>query len=241
MTRRFLTLIAVTATTASLLAQGTAGRFQRERNAEVTTPGQQRLDVDVALLQGSQPFTVISPGERFIAAGGLNDLRLFSANGPEVPYLLVPPSPDVPQFASGRVLPITATDTPNVKASGFEVDFETVAIIDAIDLGRVPAPFLKRFRLEGERRPHALDAAHCRRHGLQPSGGTTGAHADRVRTGRVTGMCASPGTTPTARVWPPPDVVTARRVTHSSSGTDPPGADRHRTTAERARAAADFA
>ena len=126
MTRRFLTLIAVTATTASLLAQGTAGRFQRERNAEVTTPGQQRLDVDVALLQGSQPFTVMSPGERFIAAGGLNDLRLFSANGPEIPYLLVPPSPDVPQFVSGRVLPITATDTPNVKASGFEVDFETV-------------------------------------------------------------------------------------------------------------------
>ena len=47
------------------------------------------------------------------------------------------------------VLPITATDTPNEKASGFEVDFETVGVIDAIDLARVGAPFLKRFRLEG--------------------------------------------------------------------------------------------
>ena len=149
MTRRFFTLIAVTATTASLLAQGPAGRFQRERGAEVITPGQQRLDIDVPLLQGSQPFTVMSPGERFIATGGLNDLRLFSADGSEIPYLLVPPLPDVPQFVSGRVLPITATDTPNEKASGFEVDFGAlVATIDAIDLNRVPAPFLKRFRLE---------------------------------------------------------------------------------------------
>ena len=53
------------------------------------------------------------------------------------------------QFIAGRVLPITATDTPNEKASGFEVDFEKVADIDAIDLDAVPAPFLKRFRLEG--------------------------------------------------------------------------------------------
>ncbi len=217
MTRRFLTLIAVTATTASLLAQGTAGRFQRERNAEVTTPGQQRLDVDVALLQGSQPFTVISPGERFIAAGGLNDLRLFSANGPEIPYLLVPPSPDVPQFVSGRVLPITATDTPNVKASGFEVDFETVGVIDAIDLGRVRAPFLKRFRLEGS-------GDRSRWTQLIAEGTAFSLPAEQLALTRIE---FEPGEfrfvrvtwddTNSARVAPP-DVVTARRVTLSSSG-----------------------
>lgn len=150
MTSRFLTLIGVLATTTTLMAQGTTGRFQRERTADVITPGQQRLDVDVALLEGSQPFAVASPqGERSIASGGLSDLRLFSATGAEIPYLMVPPSRDVPQQMSGRVLPITATDTPNEKASGFELDFGSVVPIDAIDLTAVRPPFLKRFRLEG--------------------------------------------------------------------------------------------
>jgi hypothetical protein len=218
MTRRFLTLIAVTAITASLLAQGPAGRFQRERGAEVITPGQQRLDVDVALLEGSQPFTVMSPGERFIATGGLNDLRLFSANGAEIPYLLVPPVPDVPQFVSGRVLPITATDTPNEKVSGFEVDFGAlVATIDAIDLNRVPAPFLKRFRLEasGDRARWtqliaegtafslpAQQLAHTRIEFEPGEYRYVRVTWDDTNSGRVTA----------------PDMVSARRVMRSSSG-----------------------
>lgn len=217
MTRRLLTLIAVAATTATLMAQGPAGRFQRERSAEVTTPGQQRLDIDVALLQGSQPFTVISPGERFIATGGLNDLRLFSADGAEIPYLLVPPSPDVPQFVSGRVLPITATDTPNEKASGFEVDFETAGVIDAIELGRIRAPFLKRFRLEGSgdrsRWTQLIDEGTAFSLPVEQLAHTRIEFAPgEYRYIRVTW-----DDTNSARVAPP-DVVTARRVTTSSSG-----------------------
>jgi hypothetical protein len=217
MTRRLLTLIALTATTATLMAQGTAGRFQRERSAEVITPGQQRLDIDVPLLQGSQPFTVMSPGDRFIATGGLNDLRLFSTSGAEIPYLLVPPVPDVPQFVPGRVLPITATDTPNQKASGFEVDFDTLATIDAIDLNRVPAPFLKRFRLEasGDRTRWtqlvaegtafslpAQQLAHTRIEFEPGEYRYVRVTWDDTNSGRVTA----------------PDMVSARRVMRSSSG-----------------------
>jgi len=217
MTRNLFTLVAVTAATATLLAQGSAGRFQRERSAEVTTPGQQRLDIDVALLDGSQPFTVMSPGERFIAAGGLNDLRLFSANGQEIPYLLVPPSPDVPLLVSGRVLPITATDTPNEKASGFEVDFETLGTIDAIELDRVRAPFLKRFRLEAS-------GDRSRWTELMAEGTAFSLPAEQLAHTRIE---FAPGgyryvrvtwdDTNSARVAAP-DVVTARRVTPSSSG-----------------------
>jgi hypothetical protein len=128
-------------------------RFQRERAVETATAGPQRLDIDVPLLVGSQPFTVsTSPGgrgERSIASGGLDDLRFFDAQGVEVPYLLVPPSPGQPARVIGRILPITAIDLPNAKSSGFEVDFEGINTIEAVDLSAVEAPFLKRFRLEG--------------------------------------------------------------------------------------------
>ena len=140
--------IAAIAGASGLIAQSGTGRFQYERTVEAAN-GQQRLDIDVPLLSGSQPFTVTTSRDRTIAVGGANDLRLFAADGREIPYLLVPPSADAPLIVMGRVLPITATDTPNDKTSGFEVDFDAISAIDAIDLGRVRAPFLKRFRLEG--------------------------------------------------------------------------------------------
>jgi hypothetical protein len=134
-----------------LLAQGsTSTRFQFERMADIATPGQQRLDVDVLLLSGSQPFTVSRRGERAIATQGLNDLRLFAADGStEIPYLLVPPSADTPVYTDARVLPITAIDAKDSKSSGFELDLQAIVEVNAVDLGELPAPFLKRFRLEG--------------------------------------------------------------------------------------------
>ena len=51
-------------------------------------------------------------------------------------------------YVGGRVLPITATNLPDEKNSGFEVDFGSIMTIDAIDLMRIPGPFLKRFMLE---------------------------------------------------------------------------------------------
>ena len=212
-------VVAIVAGAASLDAQssGTA-RFSQERNVDASA-GPQRLDIDVALLSGSQPFTVRSVGERWIAAGGVNDLRLFGGDGREIPYLLIPPAPDAPVVVTGRVLPITATDTPNEKASGFEADFETIGPIDAIDLSRVRAPFLKRFRLEGsgdrsrwtqliaEGTAFNLPAEQVSRTRIEfPAG--------EYRYVRVTWDDTNSG-----RV-PPPDAVFARRVTVSSPGPE---------------------
>ena len=80
--RLFTALAAIAACAITIVAQGSAtARFQYERVAEVATPGPQRLDVDVALLSGSQPFHIERRGDRAIAVGGLNDLRLFAPGG----------------------------------------------------------------------------------------------------------------------------------------------------------------
>lgn len=142
-----LVMVAVGVCSATMLAQ--SPRFQHERTAETVTPGPQRLEIDLPLLVGSQPFTITRSADRSIAGGGLNDLRLFNAEGVEVPYLLVAPPPGQSARVIGRILPITASDLPNAKSSGFEVDFEGINVIDAIHLDAIQGPFLKRFRLEG--------------------------------------------------------------------------------------------
>jgi hypothetical protein len=150
MRHRALILIAIALAVATASAQ--TPRFQHERAAETVAAGPQRLEIDVPLLVGSRPFTVSrspgSSGDRPVAGGGLSDLRLFNAQNEEVPYLLVPPVTGRPPRLVGRILPITATDLPNAKSSGFEVDFEGINAIDAIDLDAIQPPFLKRFRLE---------------------------------------------------------------------------------------------
>ena len=146
---RALTLLALIGTSHVSAQTTTSARFQHERHIDVVTPGQQRLDIDVPLLAGSQPFSVRTSGERWIAAAGLNDLRLFGPDGREVPYLFMPPVADTPVFISGGVLPISSIETSDRKSSGFEIDLEAPMAVDAIDLSRIPGPFLKRFRLEG--------------------------------------------------------------------------------------------
>ena len=135
----------------ALMAQGPANaRFRFQRSIAVAIGGAQRLDVDAALVAGAQPFTVTQRGERWIAISGLSDLRLFAApGGAEVPYLLVPPSANEPAFVTGRILAVAPTETVTGKTSGFEVDLGDSTVIDALDIGRIQGPFLKRFRLEG--------------------------------------------------------------------------------------------
>jgi hypothetical protein len=133
----------------NLMAQGSAGaRFQYERIAEVIASGSQRLDVDVALLTGSQPFAVEDLGNRWIARRGLADLRLFNENNVEVPYLLVEPTTDQPAFARFRGLPVATVERPGGgKTSGFEVDAQSVRTMDGLVLSSIQPPFLKRFQL----------------------------------------------------------------------------------------------
>ena len=143
-------LVLVIAGAVSLTAQGSANaRFQYERAAEVTGSGPQRLDVDVPLLTGSQPFIAKDFGGRSLAHGGLGDLRLFDSNNVEVPYLLIEPTFNQPTFGGYAAMAIPAVEKQDNKTSGFEVDTRAVRLVDAIVLNGIPAPFLKRFRLEG--------------------------------------------------------------------------------------------
>ena len=124
-------------------------QFRYERAVQIAAAGPQRLEVDVTLLAGGKPFTVTSAGTRRIAAGGLSDLRFFTAGGMEVPYLLVAPAQTEPAWTTGRILDVASVDTPDEKTSGFEVDFGEAALVDAVQLNGIRAPFLKRLRLEG--------------------------------------------------------------------------------------------
>lgn len=145
-----LSLVFAYLTIVGLAAQGASGeRFQAERISDPVGSGPQRLDVDVALLTGSQPFAVEDLGSRWIARRGLGDLRLFTESNIEVPYLLIEPTTDQPIFSAHRVLPIAAVDKPDSKTSGFEVDTQSIRTMNAIVLNTIPPPFLKRFHLEG--------------------------------------------------------------------------------------------
>jgi hypothetical protein len=127
-----------------------APRFRYERPVLPGAVGPNRLEPDVPLLAAAQPL-VYEPGREAGRLGpfqgGLADLRLFDAAGREVPYLLVAPRYREPEWRRGSLLPLAATKT----ASGFEVDLGagTAAPIDRVRITGLPAPFLKRFRLEG--------------------------------------------------------------------------------------------
>jgi hypothetical protein len=101
-----------------------------ERTIHPAGPGPNRLDPDVELLAHAQP--------------DLRDLRL-AGDGREIPYLLIEPSSDEPNWITGRVLPVAATKT----TSGFEADLGTRRSVDRMRIDGIATPFLKRARLEG--------------------------------------------------------------------------------------------
>jgi hypothetical protein len=128
------------------LALGKDGepRFRYERPVLPGAAGPNRLEPDVLLLAGATPMDLERDG-----GGGLADLRLFDAAGREVPYLLIQPARREPEWRAGSLLPIPPTKTPTLAESGFEVDLGASAVVDRLRVSGLPAPFLKRFRLEG--------------------------------------------------------------------------------------------
>jgi len=141
-------LVVLAGATAAAAQPVSPDSFRHERAVTVTAPGPQRLDLDATLLAGAQPVSNVfyaEPPVRLVPQGP-PDLRLYTADGTEVPYLFVPPPIEGPQAITGTILPIAATKT----TSGFEVDFgEVVPSLTRMRLDGIPAPFLKRFRLEG--------------------------------------------------------------------------------------------
>jgi hypothetical protein len=144
-------LLAILVAASALAVTGTEGRephFRYERPVLPGGAGPNRLEPDVPLLAGALPLDY-APGDGAgglgTFRGGLGDLRFEDAAGREVPYLLVAPSRREPEWREGRLLPIAATKT----TSGFEVDFGSAGTIDRLRITGLPAPFLKRFRLEG--------------------------------------------------------------------------------------------
>jgi hypothetical protein len=107
--------------------------FERERGILVDAPGPQKLAVDLDLLAGGAP------------GRSLADLRILDGAGREVPYLLVPPeAPGDKWIDAVRIVPTAKTKD----ASGFEIDLGAPHLVDRLSLFGLPAPFLKRIKLE---------------------------------------------------------------------------------------------
>jgi hypothetical protein len=125
-----------------------AAAQRSERPVIPGSAGPNRLALDATLLAGAQPFHVAevaaAEGRAAVATGGAGDLRLYDASNKEVQYLLVTPQVEA-QWRGARVLRVAPTKF----ASGFEADLESLLPIDRVRLAGLPAPFLKRARLEG--------------------------------------------------------------------------------------------
>lgn len=141
-------LVLLAGATAAGAQPASPDTFRHERTVTVTAAGPQRLDLDATVLAGAQAVTsrqITMPVRRLVHEGP-RDLRLYTDAGVEVPYLFVPPPFEGQRVIAGSILPIAATKT----TSGFEVDFhEVVPSLTGVTLDGIPAPFLKRFRLEG--------------------------------------------------------------------------------------------
>ena len=111
-------------------------------------PGPNRLALDATVLARMQPFHVAdvaaAEGRAAVATGGGGDLRLFDASNKEVPYLLITPQVEA-KWQGSRLLRVAPTKL----SSGFEADLDALLPIDRVRIEGLPAPFLKRVRLEG--------------------------------------------------------------------------------------------
>lgn len=127
-------------------------KFRYQRAILPGGAGPNRLEIDVVVLAAASPFRELAHDATgndqepmIIAKGGLSDLRIYDSADREVPYLLVAPPTPEPRWSEGRLLLVPATK----KTSGFETDLGQALKVDRLRLTGIPAPFLKRVRLEG--------------------------------------------------------------------------------------------
>lgn len=141
-TGRWLLIAAVSVVVSVGAAAATPLAFRFERPVVPGGVGANALDVDVPLLTGASRLR-FDAGGRY--AGGLDDLRLFAAEGGEVPYLVVAPPDAERRWREGRIEAVL----PTKDASGFEIDLGDVVRVDRLRIDGLPPPFSKRVRLEG--------------------------------------------------------------------------------------------
>lgn len=135
-------LLVAVVVAAAVAASGSPPAFRFARPVVPGGGGGNALDVDMPLLTGASRLRFDAAGRY---AGGLDDLRLFAADGGEVPYIVVAPPDPERRWREARIEPVLATkDT-----SGFEVDLGDVVRVDRVRLDGLPPPFSKRVRLEG--------------------------------------------------------------------------------------------
>ena len=142
--RRAALLVALVVAVVPAGSAQTGRDVPRERAVVSAGEGRQRLAIDAPLLAGGAPFKVVRRGDDFVAEDGLADLRFFAGDRP-VPYLLVQPPSRAREWTRGRVLGIATTKA----TSGFEVDLGAPLPVDALRVGGLPVPHLKRLTLEG--------------------------------------------------------------------------------------------
>jgi hypothetical protein len=127
---------------AATVAAAAPPSFRHMRPVLPGALGANRLVVDATLLTGARPLRFDATGRY---AGGLEDLRLASGDGSEVPYLVLAPPASERTWRGGSIQAIA----PSEDASGFEIDLSLIVTVDRMRLSGLPAPMLKRARLEG--------------------------------------------------------------------------------------------
>lgn len=149
-----LIIASLVAAAHSAIAQAPAGTgtpsFGYERIVTVDSAGWNRLALDATILAGSTPFRVSARTAGVgtaVATGGLSDLRMYDDAGREVPYLLVRPERREDPRIPARPIPISTKGKDST--SGFEIDLGAARRVDLLQVAGLPAPFLKRLRLEG--------------------------------------------------------------------------------------------
>ncbi len=113
-----------------------------ERSVIPGGAGPNRLDPDPAVLSRARPLRYSDPK---LFTGGLDDLRLRSAGGSEMAYILVAPQTTREEWIRSSILPVRPTKT----TSGFEADFGSVRNVDKLRFEGIARPFMKRLTLEG--------------------------------------------------------------------------------------------
>ena len=148
MTRRQWTSFAFALLAGTFLippADADASGFAIERPIVPGARGPNRLALDAAVLAGAKPVRYAGGDPDDPPIGGLEDLRLFDADGDELPYLLMLPESTSERTIRGTPLPVPVTK----RASGFEIDLGRMENVDRLALSGLPSPLLKRYRLEG--------------------------------------------------------------------------------------------